>query len=175
LHRPTAGSSACIGVNQSLRTVILVILALLAAASVVYLQHRFDEGDRKSALRIVDEYHAQISHHTIREVLEARHPDASIVFSATTESSCFQHVRVRALVQKADEKGALQSFDYQFLVDINTNHIAPGNDLGLKALEDLDRPPSFSATSSASVSASVSASASAAASATAAASASASN
>ena len=144
--------------NQTVRTIILAILALAAAASVVYLQHRFDEGDRKSALRIVDEYHAQISHHTIREVLEARHPDASIVFSATTESSCFQHVRVRAFVQKADANGTLQSFDYQFLVDINTNHIAPGNDLGMKALEDLDRPPSFSATPSVSASASASAS-----------------
>ena len=146
---------------------MLVILALAAAGSVVYLQHRFDEGDRKSALRIIDEYHAQISHHTIREVLEARHPDASIVFSATTESSCFQHVRVRALVQKADATGALESFDYQFLVDINTNHIAPGNDLGMKALEDLDRPPSFSATASASASASASVSASVSASASA--------
>jgi hypothetical protein len=63
---------------------------------------------------------------------------------------------VRALVQKADDQGVLQSFDYQFLVDINTNHIAPGNDLGLKALEDLDRPPSFSATPSTSASASAS-------------------
>jgi hypothetical protein len=136
-------------VNQTFRTVMLVLLALAAAASVVYLQHRFDEGDRKSALRIVDEYHAQVSHHTIREVIEARHPDSSIVFSATTESSCFQHVRVRVLVQKANE-----SWDYQFVVDINTNHITPGNDLGLQALEDLDRPPSFSATPSASASAS---------------------
>jgi len=143
---------------------MLVILALAAAASVVYLQHRFDEGDRKSALRIVDEYHAPISHHTIREVIAARHPNASIVFSATTESSCFQHVRVRALVQQADEHGALQSYDYQFLVDINTNHIAPGNDLGVKALEDLDVPPSFSA-ASASAAASAAASASASASA----------
>ena len=148
----------------------MAVIALAAAFSVIYLQHRFDEGDRKSALRIVDEYHAAASKKSIPEVLKARHPDASILFSATTESSCFQHIRVTALVQQLDEQKTLRSISYQFLVDINTRHIGPGNPLGEEAIADLDRPASFSAVPSASASASASASISASASASASAS-----
>jgi hypothetical protein len=144
--------------KQSLRMFVLVLLALAAAASVIYLQHRFDEGDRKAALRIVEEYKAPTSKKSIPEIVRARHPNGSIVFSATTESSCFQHIRVTCIVQEQDPKGVVQSYEYRFLIDINTRHIAPGNQLSEGILAELDKPPSFSATSaSASTAASVSA------------------
>ena len=133
-----------------LRTVGLVLLALAAAFSVIYLQHRFDEGDRKSALRVVDEYHAASTKQSIPDVLKKKYPDASIVFTATTESSCFQRIRVSALVQQSDAAGKVTSLDYQFLVDINMNHIGPGNPLGEQALRWLDEPVSFSAVPAAS-------------------------
>lgn len=150
--------------NQVLRTTILVILAALAAFSVIYLQHRFDDGDRKSALKIVDEYRAPATKLSVREVLLHRHPNAGVAFSATTESSCFQHIRVYAVVQEVDvATKESKSLSYEFVVDINTQHIAPGNTLGEQALAELDKPVSFSATR-ASTSASAFASASASAS-----------
>ncbi len=135
-----------------LRTVGLVLLALAAAFSVLYLQHRFDEGDRKSALRVLDEYHAPSTKQSVPEVLKKKHPNAAIYFSATTESSCFQRIRVTALVQEADAAGVVKTLDYQFLVDINMQHIGPGNPLGEQAIRWLDEPVSFSAAPSASAS-----------------------
>ena len=137
-----------------LRTIALVMLALLAAFSVIYLQHRFDEGDRKSALRVLDEYHAPSTKQSIPEVLKKKHPNASIFFSATTESSCFQRTRVSALVQETDAAGAVTSKDYQFIIDINARHIGPGNPLGEVAVGWLDEPVSFNAAPSTSASAS---------------------
>ncbi|MEO7095671.1 MAG: hypothetical protein ABI175_20605, partial [Polyangiales bacterium] len=142
-----------------LRTIGLVLLALGAAFSVLYLQHRFDVGDRKSALRVLDEYHAPTTKQSIPDVLKKKHPDASIMFSATTESSCFQRIRVFALVVETDENGAVKRSDYQFLVDINMQHIGPGNPLGEQAIRWLDEPVSFSAAPSGSTSPSASASA----------------
>jgi len=142
-----------------LRTVALVMLALLAAFSVLYLQHRFDEGDRKSALRVLDEYHAPSTKQSIPDVLKKKHPNASIGFSATTESSCFQRIRVFALVQDVGPDGKPRTLDYQFLVDINMQHIGPGNPLGEEAIRWLDEPVSFSAAPSASGSASAAGSA----------------
>ena len=140
-----------------LRTVGLVLLALAAAFSVIYLQHRFDEGDRKSALRVLDEYHAPSTKQSIPDVLKKKHPNASIFFSATTESSCFQRIRVTALVQEPDAEGRVaKTYDYQFLVDINLQHIGPGNPLGEQAVRWLDEPVSFSAAPSACASASAS-------------------
>jgi hypothetical protein len=135
----------------------MVILALLAAGSVVYLQHRFDEGDRKSALRVMNEFRVPSTKRSLPDVINARHPTANVFWQATTESSCRQVIRVSAVVSEPKPGQSEASVHvYEFLVDINTVHIAPGNELGRLAIAELDVPLGFSA-NAASASASASA------------------
>lgn len=131
--------------NKVLRTIAMVILAVLAAASVVYLQHRFDEGDRKSALRVMNEFRAPTTKRSLPDVINARHPNASVLWQATTESSCRQLIRVSSVVREPPKSGQGEptTLVYEFLVDINTVHITPGNDLGRMAIGDLDAPLGF--------------------------------
>jgi hypothetical protein len=111
----------------------MVVTALAAAVSVVYLQHRFDAADVKNCVAIAQTYKAP-SGRTIPGVLEKRHPGAAVEWRGTEESSCFQHVRVDAVVTPKGEPAV----DYAFSVDLNGPSIHPANPLGQQALEALD-------------------------------------
>jgi hypothetical protein len=115
------------------RNVILVLTSALAAGSMLYLQARFNAGDERNALAVVQNYRAK-SGRSLPEVIAADHPGAPPPeWSTSTESSCFQHERVRAQVPLGD--GGVVTYD--FVVDINGPSIHPGNEEGRKALEGL--------------------------------------
>ncbi len=109
----------------------MVLTSALAAGSILYLQGRFNAGDEKSALGVVQTYHSKAGR-SLPEVIAAENAGAVPDWSTSTESSCFQHERVRALV--AGEKGIVA---YDFVVDINGPSIHPGNENGRRALEAL--------------------------------------
>lgn len=114
------------------RSIVLVATSALAAGSMLYLQARFDAGDEKSALEIVQSYRAR-SGRSLPDVLTEQNAGAPPPdWSAKTESACFQHERVRAQIS-----GATGLVTYDFLVDINGPSIHPGNENGRRALEAL--------------------------------------
>ena len=113
----------------------MILTALSAAVCIVYLQHRFDAADMKNCVAIAQTYRAR-SGRSIPDVLASRHPGASIEWSGTETSSCFQHVRVEARVTPKDSTPLAYDFD----VDLNGPSIHPGNALGVEALEALDEP-----------------------------------
>jgi hypothetical protein len=115
----------------------MILTALAAAVCVVYLQGRFEAADTKNCVAIAETYRAA-SGKTLPEVLAERHPGASVDWSGTETSSCFQHVRVRAWVTP---KGGAP-LDYEFDVDLNGPSIHPANPLGVEALGALDSPSS---------------------------------
>jgi hypothetical protein len=116
--------------------VTMVLTALAAAISVLYLQQRFDAGDVKSSLEIAKTYRAP-GGRTLSDVIHARYPGAAIDWKGTEESSCFQHVRVDALVTPANGGPPV---DYAFTIDVNGPSIHPGNALGQTAIEGLESP-----------------------------------
>jgi hypothetical protein len=109
----------------------MVLTSALAAGSILYLQGRFNAGDEKNALLVVQTYRSK-SGKSLPEVIAAENGGAAPDWSTSTESSCFQHERVRALV--GSEKGNIA---YDFVVDINGPSIHPGNENGRRALEAL--------------------------------------
>jgi len=109
----------------------MVLTSALAAGSILYLQGRFNAGDERNALALVREYRAK-SGRSLPEVLEESSGNVKPEWSTATESSCFQHERVRAEV--ATDAGVVT---YDFLVDINGPSIHPGNENGKRALEAL--------------------------------------
>jgi hypothetical protein len=114
------------------KNILLFVTAVIAALCILYLQARFNAGDEKSALTIVQTYRAR-SGRSLPEVLAAENAGVpGPEWSARTESSCFQHERVRAEI--AGPHGAVT---YDFLVDINGPSIHPGNENGKRALAAL--------------------------------------
>src|SRR6476660_7984160 len=109
----------------------MVLTSALAAGSILYLQGRFNAGDEKRALAVVQTYRSK-SGRSLPEVIAAENVGAVPDWSTSTESSCFQHERVRALVP--GDKGVVT---YDFVVDINGPSIHPGNENGRRALEVL--------------------------------------
>ena len=75
----------------------MVLTSALAAGSILYLQGRFNAGDEKNALVVVQTYHSK-SGRSLPDVIAAENAGAVPDWSTTTESSCFQHERVRAQV-----------------------------------------------------------------------------
>jgi len=121
---------------QISRALLVGTTALVAAGSVIYVQTRFDEADRNAALGVVQVY-ASHAGRTIPEILAEHHPGREPVWSTVTESSCFQHVRVRASYVG---KGSDPAVDYDFTIDINGPSIHPGNPAAEAVLTELDAP-----------------------------------
>ena len=117
--------------------VFLVLTAIAAAVSMLYLQRRFEAADMKDGLAIAKSYRAP-SGRSLPDAIEALHPGSQVEWRAFEESSCQQHVRVDAWVTPA---GIGEALDYAFAVDINGPSIHPANPLGEKALGALDAPP----------------------------------
>ncbi len=111
----------------------MLLTAIAAAVSVVYLQHRFDAADVKAAVALAQSYKAP-SGRTLPDVILADRPGAAMDWSGAETSSCFQHVRVEAHVSPKDGPPVVYMFD----VDINGPSIHPANPLGLEALQKLD-------------------------------------
>jgi hypothetical protein len=128
--------------GKVLRTVLGATSLMLALAVMLFVQSKFDASDRRAALDVVQQYRSKTGR-SLPEVLDEKHPGASAVWSVQTESACFQHERVRASVTVGG-----QSFDYDFVVDINGPVIHPGNPAGESALAALDRQPPAPAGSS---------------------------
>jgi hypothetical protein len=113
-----------------MRSLLVGSATLLAIAAMWWLQSRFDGADRKAAVGMVRDYRAR-SGWTVPEILDARHPGSTPVWSVETESSCRQTQRVTA-----DVAGVR----YQFMVDINGPSIHPGNRESEGVMKQLDAP-----------------------------------
>jgi hypothetical protein len=101
---------------------------LLALASMLFIQTKFDGADRKAAVNVVRDYRAK-GGWTIPEILDASHPGRTPMWSVETESSCMQRQRVSA---------DIDGVRYQFMVDINGPSIHPGNRDSERVMKRLD-------------------------------------
>jgi hypothetical protein len=113
-----------------MRSLLVGSGTLLALASMLWIQAKFDGADRHAAVGVVRDYRAK-GGWTIPEILDAKHPGHTPVWSVQTESSCMQRERV-----SADVDGVR----YQFMVDINGPSIHPGNRESETILQQLGEP-----------------------------------
>lgn len=134
------------------RTIMMVLTSMFAAGSVLWMQRKFEAGDERNALSVVQAYRPK--HVSIPDLIGADHPGRPIEWTTATESACFQHVRVHAVVEEPGAPPLL----YAFTVDINGPAIHPANEPGREVLERLGTSPPLPAASAA-VSPSASASA----------------
>jgi hypothetical protein len=119
------------------RMMLSISSAMVALASILWIQSKFDGADRKAALDVVQEYRSKQGS-SIPEVLDRKHPGRAPIWTTETASACMQHERVRAVVDGAT---------YDFMVDINGPSIHPGNAAGEEVLRELGQPrPEGSAT-----------------------------
>lgn len=114
------------------RTIALVATAMLAAATVLFVQGRFEVSDENAALALVKEYRSRAGV-SVPELLAYHHPEHVVAWTTGTESACFQHIRVEATV------GA-PAVVYAFAVDINGPSIHPANEEGKRLLGEIDAP-----------------------------------
>ncbi len=118
------------------RILLAVSISMLAVAIILFVQSKFDAADQRAAIGLVQQYRSREGH-SVPELLEHLHPGKTPAWSAATESSCFQHVRVRAYVSGADMP---EPIAYDFLVDINGPSIHPGNPVSEKIVRGLSEP-----------------------------------
>ena len=121
------------------RKFIMVLAAITAAAVILWMQGKYEEGDKKNALNVVQSYRST-SGVSIPDLLSQNHPGKAVQWSTAVESSCFQHVRVHAVVA---EDPATAPVVYAFTVDINGPSIHPANDDGKRLLGEMNKaaPP----------------------------------
>jgi hypothetical protein len=115
------------------RTLVMLLTSLLAAVSILWMQRKFEAGDERNALAVVQGYRPKGV--TIPELIHERHGKRQIDWSTATESACFQHVRVHAVVTEPGKEPSV----YAFTVDINGPVIHPANELGRELMAGLDR------------------------------------
>lgn len=116
-------------------TVVFVVAAII---TVRYVEQRFNTADVRNGVEIVQGYRAH-NGRLLQDVLRARHdglPRSALRWEGESISTCYQYVRVRAVVTERNGRTVQYAFD----VDINTVSIHPGNELGLAALRDLSSP-----------------------------------
>jgi hypothetical protein len=118
------------------RYLVLASMTLLAFVAIVVMQSKFDGADQKAAVGIVQMTPSKTSR-TVPDVLAAKHPGKPPIWSSTTDSACFQHVRVRATISPDPPA---EPVNYDFVVDINGPSIHPGNPAGEDVLRALNEP-----------------------------------
>ncbi|MCA9623865.1 MAG: hypothetical protein KC731_32810, partial [Myxococcales bacterium] len=128
------------------RWFILIATSLMAAATLLWLQGRYEKGDMRNALELVQTYHSRAGV-SIPDLLSYRHPQKGIQWSTAVENSCFQHIRVHAVV--SGDPGQEPTV-YAFAVDINGPSIHPANDNGQLLLGLMDEPLPVASTSASS-------------------------
>ncbi len=111
----------------------MVATALAAAGSVLWMQGRYEASDQRHALEIVQSYQPP-GGTDLPALIARRHPDKLVEWSSAVENSCYQHIRVHAVV--AEPEPVL----YAFVVDINGPSIHPANDEGKDLLSHLGKP-----------------------------------
>jgi hypothetical protein len=124
------------------RYLVLTSMTLLAFVVIMVMQSKFEGADQRTSIGIVQLTPSK-SGRTVNDVLSAKHPGKPPIWSSATESSCFQHVRVRATV--APDPPA-DPVNYDFVVDINGPSIHPGNPAGEEILRLLNEPAPAAAT-----------------------------
>ncbi len=117
------------------RTILMVVASVLAAAALFWMQRRFETGDQRNALVVVQHYRSKAGT-TIPDLIARNHPQCAVRWSASTASSCLHHVVVRADV--FDARGGQTV--YTFKVDINGPSIHPADPNGQSLLSQLDHP-----------------------------------
>lgn len=121
------------------RTILMVLTSLFAAGSILWMQRKFEAGDERNALSLVQEYRpAKV---TVPELLGAKYPGLPVAWSTATESACFQHVRVHAVVEEPGKPPEV----FAFTVDINGPAIHPANENGRALLASLETSPALAA------------------------------
>jgi hypothetical protein len=117
-----------------------VALALGVAVAVLWVQWRFDVARARTGREIVEAYRAPASGRGLSDVIRGMHPGCDVRWTARTESACLDQVRVTAeVVPPSSSTGR-----YDFIVDVNTKQIAPGDDGARRAIEALAPAPSTS-------------------------------
>jgi hypothetical protein len=124
---------------------MLLLTSLFAAGSILWMQRKFEAGDERNALAVVQAYRSE--HASIPELISVKHPGRPVAWSTATESACFQYVRVHAVLEEPGSAPVV----YAFTVDINGPSIHPANEEGRALLAGLDTPlpPRPAATTSA--------------------------
>lgn len=113
-----------------MRSLLVGSATLLAIVAVFWLQTKFDGADRRAAVNVVRDYRAR-GGWTVPELIDARHPGRTPVWTVETQSSCFQTEKVSADVD---------GIRYQFVVDINGPGIHPGNPESEAVMKQLGEP-----------------------------------
>ena len=118
------------------RSLAGVVVAVGVATGVLWMQWRADIGRAKEGREIVEGFRAQASSVGFERVIRSWHPTCvEVRWSSRTESGCADQVRVEGDVMEPSDAEPRQR--YEFIVDVNTHQIAPGNEPGRRAIAAL--------------------------------------